>query len=111
LQHSSSSVIMSEAHAPHPLKSLLQLQLASDAYAAIHLPYILQSLTADAFVPSPHLSKWTARLNSLLSSKDAGGRWAGLLIALRTSALSKPIMIECAQGWISISLPVLSVCD
>ncbi|KAJ7498714.1 rRNA processing/ribosome biogenesis-domain-containing protein [Mycena latifolia] len=92
----------------HPLKALLQLQLGSDSYAVLHLPYILSSLTTDSLLPSPHSSKWTARINSLLHSKAADARWAGLCIAHKTSVLSRSTMIECAQSWIGIALPVLS---
>ncbi|KAJ7180313.1 rRNA processing/ribosome biogenesis-domain-containing protein [Mycena crocata] len=94
--------------AGHPLKALLQLQLGSDSYAVLHLPYILTSLTAESLLPSPHYSKWTARINSLLHSKAPDARWAGLCIAHKSSVLSKSMMIECAQSWIGIALPVLS---
>lgn len=93
----------------HPLKAVLQLQLASDSSAALHLPYVLASVTSENFQPSPHLSKWTTRINSLLHSKDASGRWAGLCLATRTSTLSKSVMIECAQSWLGTVLPILSV--
>ena len=94
---------------PHPLKALLQLQLASDAYAALHLPYILATLTSDCFLPSPHLQKWTARVSSLLHSKDPAARWAGLAIAHKTARFSKPIMLEYGPGWLAAALPFLSV--
>lgn len=93
---------------PHPLKTLLQLQLASDSYTVLHLPHILSSLTPAAFLPSPHTQKWTARISSLLYSKDPGARWAGLSIAHKTSIYSKSIMIECAQTWLAVALPILS---
>lgn len=102
-------VALNSMDAGHPLKTLLQLQLGSDSYAVLHLPHILTSLTAESLAPSPHSSKWTARINSLLHSKTADARWAGLCIAQRTSVLSKSTMIECAQGWIGMALPVLSV--
>lgn len=92
----------------HPLKALLQLQLASDSYAVLHLPHILATLTPAAFLPSPHTQKWIARISSLLYSKDPGARWAGLCIAHKTSTHSKPIMIECAQAWLAVALPILS---
>ncbi|KAI0700754.1 rRNA processing/ribosome biogenesis-domain-containing protein [Cytidiella melzeri] len=103
----------------HPLKTLLQLQLASDGSATLHLPSILSSLSHAAFEPSIHLQKWTARINSLIHSKDGGARWAGLCIALRTSTLSRAIMLDCAQSWVTASLsltakneslPVLKAC-
>ncbi|KAI0346803.1 hypothetical protein BDW22DRAFT_1386488 [Trametopsis cervina] len=88
----------------HPLKTLLQLQLASDGSAVLHLPYVLSSLTAKDFEASSHLQKWTARVNSLVHSKDEGARWAGLCIALRTSVLSQILMLECAQSWVTAGL-------
>ncbi|KAI0089115.1 rRNA processing/ribosome biogenesis-domain-containing protein [Irpex rosettiformis] len=93
---------------PHPLKTLLQLHVASDGNAVLHLPYILSSLTSQALEPSPHSQKWMTRINSLIHSKDRGARWAGLCIALRTSVLSKPIMFECAQSWVTASLSLVS---
>ncbi|KAH7930701.1 hypothetical protein BV22DRAFT_1000146 [Leucogyrophana mollusca] len=94
--------------APHALKSLLQLQLASDSSSVLHLSYVLAHLNQDIFSPSPHLQKWTTRISSLLHSKDPGARWAGLCLAYRTSALSKPTLIECAQTWVGVALPLLS---
>lgn len=98
-----------EMESTHPLKALLQLQLATDSSAVLHLPYIIASLTSDCFLPSSHLTKWTTRINSLLYSKDAGGRWAGLCIAQKTSDLSRETMIEYAQSWLGVALPMLSV--
>ncbi|KAK7061882.1 Pre-rRNA-processing protein rix1 [Favolaschia claudopus] len=92
----------------HPLKSLLQLQLGSDSYAVTHLPHILNALTAESLLPSAHSSKWIARVNSLLHSKAPDAKWAGLCLAHRTSVLSKFTMIECAQSWLGIALPILS---
>ncbi|KAF9076870.1 rRNA processing/ribosome biogenesis-domain-containing protein [Rhodocollybia butyracea] len=93
---------------PHSLKALLNFHLASDASAVIHLPFILDSITSKHFQPSNHLTKWTSRVNSLLHSKDAGARWAGLCLAHRTSICSKSVMIECAQSWLGIAIPLLS---
>ncbi|KAI0939408.1 hypothetical protein AcW1_004463 [Taiwanofungus camphoratus] len=93
---------------PHPLKALLQLQLASDSYAVLHLPYVLDSITSDYFLPSAHTQKWTARINSLLHSKDAGARWSGLCIAFQTALCSRTLMMECAQSWVGVALPLLS---
>lgn len=93
----------------HPLKALLQLQLASDSSAALNLPYVLSCITSDSLRPSPHLSKWTTRINSLIHSKDTSGRWAGLCLATKTSALSKTVMIDCAQSWLGAALPMLLV--
>lgn len=93
----------------HQLKALLQVQLASDASAVINLAYAIQTLDETCFIPSSHLAKWTSRIGSLLHSKDAGGRWAGLCLAHRSSLLSRQIMIESAASWIPIALPILSV--
>ncbi len=93
----------------HPLKALLQLQLASDAYAVLHLPYILDSLNSEALRPSQHTQKWSTRVNSLIHSKDAGARWAGLCIAFNTSFFSRDLMLECAQSWVTAVVPLLSV--
>ncbi|KAK0231019.1 rRNA processing/ribosome biogenesis-domain-containing protein [Armillaria fumosa] len=90
------------------LKTLLQLHLATDTSAAQNLPYILDILTSEHLSPSPHLTKWTSRIYSLLHSKDAPGKWAGLCLAHRTSLLSKIVMIEHAQQWLTIALRVLS---
>lgn len=93
----------------HPLKVVLQLHLASDANAVLHLPSILASMNAEALQPSAHTQKWTTRIHSLLHSKDAAARWAGLCIALHTSVYSRALMMECAQAWITVALPILSV--
>ncbi|KAK0206320.1 rRNA processing/ribosome biogenesis-domain-containing protein [Desarmillaria ectypa] len=90
------------------LKTLLQLHLATDISSAQNLPYIFDILTSEHLAPSPHLTKWTSRIYSLLHSKDAPGKWAGLCLAHRTSLLSKSVMIEQAQQWITIALRVLS---
>ena len=91
------------------LKHLLQFQLASDALAVLHLPYVLSALNAEALQASAHVQKWTTRINSLLYSKDAGARWAGLCIAQQSSIYSKALMLECAQSWVTVALPLLSV--
>ncbi|KAG7449000.1 uncharacterized protein BT62DRAFT_979095 [Guyanagaster necrorhizus] len=89
------------------LKTLL-LHLATDISSAQNLPHILDILTSEHLSSSPHLTKWTSRILSLLHSKDAPGKWAGLCLAHRTSLLSKSIMIEHAQQWLTIALRVLS---
>lgn len=94
---------------PHLLKTLLQLQLATDVSAVLHLPWIIPALTVACFTPSPHLQKWTTRLNSLIHSKDPGARWAGLTLALQTAMFSRELMMDNAQGWIGVALPLLSV--
>lgn len=94
----------------HPLKTLLQLHLGTESSTVLHLPYILQTLDPQAFTPSSvHSQRWATRINSLIYAKDSGARWAGLTLALRTSMLCKPIMIECAQSWVSVALPMISV--
>jgi hypothetical protein len=93
----------------HPLQSMLNLQLASDTSAVHHLAFVLDALSSDALLPSAHLQKWIARIQSLIHSRDPGAKWAGLVIALRTATLSKIIIIECAQSWIGMVQPILSV--
>jgi hypothetical protein len=98
-----------DAETSHPLKALLQLYLTTDAHAVASLPYVLESLDTNALLPSPHLPKWIARMNALIYSKDAGARWAGFCISLRTAELSKSLMMELAQGWVTAAVPVLFV--
>lgn len=93
----------------HSLKNLLQLQLGSDRNAVLHLPYIVSSLNAESLQPSSHTPKWIARINSLVLSKDPGARWAGLCIAYQSSIYSRDLMMECAQPWVTGTLPMLSV--
>jgi hypothetical protein len=108
--HSGRSVVDGEMDS-HPLKVLLQLHLASDSHAVLHLPSILSVVNAEVLQPSPHTQKWTTRIHSLLHSKDASARWAGLCIAMHTSVHSRALMLESAQGWITVALPLLSVCN
>lgn len=91
------------------LKDLLQLQLASDAYAVLHLPFVLESLSKEDFQPSAHTQKWIARVNSLIHSKDPGARWSGLCLAFQTAVFSRSIMLECAQNWVAAAMPLLVV--
>ncbi|KAI0375789.1 hypothetical protein BV20DRAFT_984840 [Pilatotrama ljubarskyi] len=91
----------------HRLKDLLQIQLASDAYAVLHLPFVLESLSREDFHPSPHTQKWIARVNSLIHSKDAGAKWSGLCLAFQTAVFSRAIMLECAQSWVAAAMPLL----
>ena len=91
------------------IKTLLEIQLASDASAVRHLPFYLSSLTQESFKPSPHVAKWTTRIHALLHSKDPGARWAGLCLAYKTSVLSQSLMIETAQSYLGVSFPLLSV--
>ena len=93
----------------NPLKGLLQVQLASDASAVLHLPYVLEILSAEQLQPSQHTHKWCARINSLLHSRDPSVRWSGLCLALQTSIYSRSIMLDHAAGWLGVALPLLSV--
>lgn len=93
----------------HPLKGLLQVQLASDASAVLHLPYVLETLSTEHFQPSQHTQKWCTRVNSLVHSRDLAARWSGLCLALQTSIDSKRLMMEYAASWIGVALPLLSV--
>ncbi|KAL0949320.1 hypothetical protein HGRIS_009395 [Hohenbuehelia grisea] len=95
----------------HILRTLLQIQLASDSSAVEHLPYTLSHLSKNAFDPSPHLSKWISRVTSLMRSNESGARWAGFCLAYQTSIYSKELMIEYAQGWIGIALPAIAKND
>ncbi|KAH9850732.1 rRNA processing/ribosome biogenesis-domain-containing protein [Lenzites betulinus] len=92
----------------HRLKDLLQLQLASDAYAVLHLPFVIESLSKEDFQPSAHTQKWIARVNSLIHSKDPGARWSGLCLAFQTAVFSRSIMLECAQSWVASAMPLLA---
>ena len=93
----------------HRLKELLQLQLASDAYAVLHLPFVLETLSKEDFLPSSHTPKWIARVNSLIHSKDPAAKWSGLCLAFQTAAFSRDIMLECAQSWVGAAMPLLVV--
>lgn len=94
---------------PHPLKTLLQLQLATDASTVLHLPWVVSTLSPACFTPSSHLQKWATRVNSLIHSKDPGARWAGLSLALQTALHSRETLMENAQGWLGVALPLFSV--
>lgn len=91
------------------LQTFLQVHLASDASAVTHLPFILQILTALVLERSSQLSKWNARTSSLIHSRESGARWAGLCIAKQTAVLSKNIVLQAGQGWVTVVLPMLSV--
>lgn len=92
------------------LKTLLQVHLATDASAVFHLPYILRVLDESCFSTTTHLSKWIARLNALLHSKDQGGKWAGLCLTWKTVNISPELAAENGQNWLAASIPLLSVC-
>ncbi|KZT62855.1 hypothetical protein CALCODRAFT_462159 [Calocera cornea HHB12733] len=96
---------------PHPLAALLQHYIATDDAAATYLPSTLATLTPQAFHPSPHLTKWIARVNSLIASKNRVGKWAGICLAARTAECSKDVMVDAAAGWVGNVLPVLQKSD
>ncbi|KAL4076160.1 rRNA processing/ribosome biogenesis-domain-containing protein [Scleroderma citrinum] len=93
---------------PHPLQSILQLYLASDASAILYSQQVLEQLSSSCFTPSSHLQKWCTRVTSLMHSRDPGARWAGICFAYRTSSLSELLLVEHAKTWIGIVLPLLS---
>lgn len=101
--------VMSMSDSVHPLKTVLQLQLASDSAAVLNSPYVIQFLSPRHLQPSPHLQKWITRINSLIHSKDPGARWAGLSIACQTAIFSRELLLENARSWVSAALPLLSV--
>ncbi len=93
----------------HRLKVLLQVQLASDAYAVLHLPFVLEALTKQDLLPSAHTEKWIARVNALIHSKDPAAKWSGLCLAYQTATFSKDIMLEYAHNWVGAAMPLLIV--
>ncbi|KAF9491359.1 hypothetical protein BDN71DRAFT_1490338 [Pleurotus eryngii] len=86
------------------LATFLQIHLASDANAVTHLPFIMTSLYPNDFNPSPHLVKWTNRLNSLIRSSDPSVQWTGLCLAHKTSQCSRSLMIDSAANWLASSM-------
>lgn len=122
------------------VENLLQLQLSSDALAVLYLPSILSILSPVHFSSDAKdslstktgantgnvnnaassrvapmtpalLNKWCTRVTSLMQSKDAGARWAGICLARRTGELRRDVLVEYAQRWINLTLPCLSVCS
>ncbi|KAI0268321.1 rRNA processing/ribosome biogenesis-domain-containing protein [Gloeopeniophorella convolvens] len=92
----------------HPLKTFLQLHLASDGAAVVNLPNVIQLLSSQHLRPSSHTQKWSTRLNSLIHSKDPGARWAGLSLACQTAILSQALMLENAKSWVGAALSLFS---
>ncbi|THH12214.1 hypothetical protein EW145_g134 [Phellinidium pouzarii] len=90
------------------LQTLLQYHLANDAAAVRNLPSTLSVLSSQNFEGSSHLTKWTSRVNALIHSREQGARWAGIVLALQTSRLSRNTMLTSAQAWVTIVLPMLS---
>jgi hypothetical protein len=93
----------------HPLRTFLQLHLASDDAAVLNLPFVIQFLSPQHLQPSQHLQKWIMRINSLIHSKDPGARWAGLSIACQIALFSRELMLENARNWVGAALPLFSV--
>jgi hypothetical protein len=93
----------------HPLRVILHAYLATDAKAVESLKHTLAVLSKEALAPSSHLQKWSARLSALMHASEPSARWAGLCLALKTAQLSKSVMIESAQAWVTVALPLLSV--
>lgn len=100
----------------HPLELLLQNHLGTDAAALSNLPELLLALEQPGiFGDGPRsvlsagiLGKWNARISSLLHSREASSRWVGLCLARYTSEASRHILVDNAQGWVGIVLPMLS---
>lgn len=92
-----------------PVKTLLNIHLASDRSAVLHLPFVLGALQPESLSPSLHLPKWIARIQSLLHSKEPGGRWAGLILAQKTASMSRTLLLENGQSWVGAGLSLLSV--
>ncbi|KAH8999168.1 hypothetical protein EDB92DRAFT_1932569 [Lactarius akahatsu] len=86
----------------HPLRTFLQLHLASDDAAVSNLPFVIQ------FLSPQHPSTWITRINSLVHSKDPGARWAGLSIACQIALFSRALMLENARNWVGAALPLFS---
>jgi len=100
---------MSMSDSIHPLRTFLQLHLASDDAAILNLPFVIQFLSPQHLQPSPHLQKWITRINSLIHSKDQGARWAGLSIACQIALFSRALMLKNARNWVGATLPLFSV--
>lgn len=96
---------MAQSH----LAGLLQHQLAADSNAFSQLPVVLASLDKQHFENKASTTKWTNRLNSLVHSKDVSVRWSALCLIHKTCQLSLPTMLEHAEKWIALVLPMLSV--
>ncbi|KLO19861.1 hypothetical protein SCHPADRAFT_934991 [Schizopora paradoxa] len=93
------------------LHTFLQTYLSDDALSVTFLPAILSGLSSCDVENSTHLSKWVNRVNSLIHSKDAGIRWAGLCLALKTSQLARSVLLSSGQAWVAAVIPLLSKAD
>ncbi|CAE6445776.1 unnamed protein product [Rhizoctonia solani] len=93
----------------HPLELLLQNHLGTDESALNYLPNALSTLhQPDIFGEARVLGKWNARINSFLHSREAASRWVGLYLARYTALGSRQILVDNAQGWVGVVLPMLS---
>ncbi|KAL5507952.1 hypothetical protein ACEPAH_5570 [Sanghuangporus vaninii] len=90
------------------LQTFLQVHICTDSAAVLNLPLVVNALSSTSLESSPHLAKWTNRINSLIHSREPDARWAGITLALHTSRLSRNILISNAQNWVSVVLPILS---
>jgi hypothetical protein len=91
------------------LDILLHSYFTNDERVVQHLPAIIDSLEPSNFGSTAQNSKWTNRINALLHAKQPASRWAGLVLAHHTSLHSKDIMVDQAQSWLAIALPIISV--
>ncbi|KAF8760082.1 rRNA processing/ribosome biogenesis [Rhizoctonia solani] len=95
--------------AKHPLELVLQNHLGADESAIKYLPNVLTVLQQPGILQETRvLGKWNARINSFLHSREAASRWVGLYIARYTALGSRQILIDNAQGWVGVVLPMLS---
>ncbi|KEP53056.1 rRNA processing/ribosome biogenesis protein, partial [Rhizoctonia solani 123E] len=93
----------------HPLELLLQNHLGTDESALKYLPNIITTLQQpDIFGEARVLGKWNARISSFLHSREAASRWVGLYLARYTALGSRQILVDNAQGWVGVVLPMLS---
>lgn len=95
--------------APDALELVLQVHLANDNSAVQHLPTVLASLNSPDYARSQHLRKFCTRLNALVHAKDPAPRWSGILIAEHAFRLNKDAVLDHAQSWVTVVLPLLSV--
>ncbi|CAE6428872.1 hypothetical protein ACGC1H_000975 [Rhizoctonia solani] len=93
----------------HPLELLLQNHLGTDESALKYLPNVITTLQQpDIFGEARVLGKWNARINSFLHSREAASRWVGLYLARYTALGSRQTLVDNAQGWVGVVLPMLS---
>ncbi|KAG8961176.1 hypothetical protein FRC03_005682, partial [Tulasnella sp. 419] len=90
------------------LASILQNQLATDRSALQNIDFIISILEPSHFIPSSHLSRWVTRINSLLHAKEPASRWCGLCLAEKSAEMCHDLLMENAQAWVGLALPLLS---